>query len=437
MWWISLNRGCSPSFIPTALAMFGMATSLSAQGLQGAAPAGTLSSVITIPSVHCIPAGEEYIDSLAVFDFDLQRTTGRAERIHAWAEDPTLGFEISPAVVSGPIGDGRATFTIRSNAVPSTPGRVRIRVLVADEATYLNGGEPLLVDYYITVSRPTPFRMPLKVSAENIVNGNRSSQTMEFGVGDRATTGYEGYLRSRMDSDYCEYELPPLPPIAMFDARWTLPETNGLLRNIYPVHPDPAQVPARAWIGSFQPGTDGGIENWPVRITWRRSDAQRYARPLTLRDQLGAVFAVDMKTGATGPVPGITVKEIDADIMEVAISLTSIAGFKIDEAQTSGVATGTVTGGTAGSALTCSPNPTAEGTTVRYTMARGGRATIELFDNLGHPARTLFDGTAEAGEHTAAWDGTDAQGRRCPSGTYACRLSTAEGAVWTRIVLSH
>lgn len=435
MWWNSLNRGCCPSVIPTSLTLFCMATSLSAQGLQGAV--NTAASVITVPSVHCVQAGEAYADSLVVFDFDLERTAGSAERIHAWAENPALGFEVSPAVISGPVGDGRAAFTIRSNAVPSTPGKVRIRVLVADEATYRNGGEPMLVDYYITVSRPTPFRMPLKVSAENIVNGNRSSQTMEFGVGDRATTGYERYPSSRMDADYCEYELPPLPPTAVFDARWTLPETNGLLRSIYPVYPDPSQVPARAWIGSFQPGTDGGIENWPVRITWRRSDAQRYARPLTLRDQLGAVFAVDMKTGATGPVPGITVKEIDADIMEAAISLTTIAGFKIDEDQASGVASGAVTGRTTGSALTCSPNPTAAGTTVRYTMARSGRATIELFDNLGHPVRTLFDGTAEAGEHTAAWDGTDAGGRRSPNGTYTCRLSTPDGTVWARIMLAH
>ncbi len=434
MWWISLNRGCCPSVIPTALALFSMAASVSAQELQDAG--NTASSVITVPSVHCVQAGEAYADSLVVFDVDLERTAGGTERIHAWAENPALGFEVSPAVISGPLGDGRATFTIRSGAVPSTPGKVRIRVLVADEATYINGGEPMLVDYYITVSRPTPFRMPLKVWVENIVNGNRSSQTMEFGVGDRATTGYEGYLRPRTDSDYCEYELPPLPPTAVFDARWTLPETNGLLRNIYPVYPDPSQVPARAWIGSFQPGTDGGIENWPVRITWRRSDARRYARPLTLRDQLGAVFAVDMKTGATGPVPGITVKEIDADIMEAAISLTTIAGFKIDEDQASGVASGAVTGRATGAALTCSPNPTTAATTVHYAMARGGRAIIELFDNLGHPVRTLFDGTVEPGRRTAAWDGTDAQGRLCASGTYTCRVSTPEGTAWTRIVLA-
>jgi hypothetical protein len=74
--------------------------------------------------------------------------------------------------------------------------------------------------------------------------------------------------------------------------------------------------------------------------------------------------------------------------------------------------------------VSLAPNPLSAGATgtIRFTMARAGRATVEVFDVAGRRVRTVFDATAGAGLNEATWTGVDQAGRAVAGGVYFCRL---------------
>src|SRR5262245_27436681 len=69
-----------------------------------------------------------------------------------------------------------------------------------------------------------------------------------------------------------------------------------------------------------------------------------------------------------------------------------------------------------------SGNPFSESTTLRYEVPRTDHVTIEVYDVRGAGVRVLVDEWQSAGRRTVTWDGTDAIGRRVPSGLYLSRL---------------
>ncbi|RPJ45975.1 MAG: hypothetical protein EHM19_04720, partial [Candidatus Latescibacterota bacterium] len=70
-------------------------------------------------------------------------------------------------------------------------------------------------------------------------------------------------------------------------------------------------------------------------------------------------------------------------------------------------------------------------TTIRFRLGDGGEARLAIYDPVGRLVTELFSGRAEAGEHSAVWDGRDRAGREAGSGVYFYRLD-AESASWTR-----
>jgi hypothetical protein len=68
------------------------------------------------------------------------------------------------------------------------------------------------------------------------------------------------------------------------------------------------------------------------------------------------------------------------------------------------------------------PNPFNPATTITFSLAREGRAVLEVHDVRGQEVATLVDDWLPAGAHTAVWTGRDDHGRRVPSGLYFCRL---------------
>jgi len=95
------------------------------------------------------------------------------------------------------------------------------------------------------------------------------------------------------------------------------------------------------------------------------------------------------------------------------------------------------------------PNPSASGTTLRFTLAdpaadaagarpdlaragstvgegsASGFVTLRIHDAAGRRVRTLIAGWLEPGEHAVVWEGLDAGGAPVPAGTYWCRLEQA------------
>lgn len=73
-----------------------------------------------------------------------------------------------------------------------------------------------------------------------------------------------------------------------------------------------------------------------------------------------------------------------------------------------------------------SPNPFNPRTAIQFQMPRAGAVALRVYDAAGRVVRTLVDGRAEAGVHSASWDGIDDSGRAVGSGVYLYRL-TANG----------
>jgi hypothetical protein len=70
------------------------------------------------------------------------------------------------------------------------------------------------------------------------------------------------------------------------------------------------------------------------------------------------------------------------------------------------------------------PNPFHPRTTLRFSLAKVGPVSLEIFDAGGRKVRTLRNGEHGAGLHEATWDGTDDQGRILPAGVYWSQLTT-------------
>jgi hypothetical protein len=68
------------------------------------------------------------------------------------------------------------------------------------------------------------------------------------------------------------------------------------------------------------------------------------------------------------------------------------------------------------------PNPFNPVTSIQYDLPKASRVTIEIYNTLGHPIRTLIDETKAAGFHTVQWDGRDRFGRQAGNGVFIYRI---------------
>ncbi|MDB5034646.1 MAG: C-terminal target protein [Chlorobi bacterium] len=83
------------------------------------------------------------------------------------------------------------------------------------------------------------------------------------------------------------------------------------------------------------------------------------------------------------------------------------------------------------------PNPSAAMTTISYALPADSRVGITIFDASGRPVTELLPKTdMTAGSHQIVWNGQYANGKRVPSGTYLCRLSTETGSTEQQIKIT-
>ena len=73
------------------------------------------------------------------------------------------------------------------------------------------------------------------------------------------------------------------------------------------------------------------------------------------------------------------------------------------------------------------PNPFNPSTVIRYQMHEGAKVSISIYNVLGQPVRTVFEGALPAGSHQIAWDGRDNTGHSMSSGTYIYVMTTDKG----------
>ncbi|MDW7997306.1 MAG: hypothetical protein RMJ46_06490, partial [Bacteroidota bacterium] len=275
------------------------------------------------------------VDTIAVVDRDLlrQEPQDALERLSIEVVEPA-GFQASPATVNGPQSSDTVWVIISTSALNATPGpdgKISIRVRVVDR----QGAQHEIV-YKLNVSEPTDFVVPMRIS-----NRFGAFQVLEWGTAPLATTGDDPNRGGvgKLDSNYCEYELPPIPPNDVFDARWTVASTNGITRNIFP-RAVPGVSGLAVYKGRFQAGsvTGNASEAYPVRISWNsqdvpdRQDASRNPAGSTwyIRDGAsnGNIFSFNMRTGQGHSVPAVTL-ERNGDSLTVVIYTDAVTNFVI------------------------------------------------------------------------------------------------------------
>lgn len=87
-----------------------------------------------------------------------------------------------------------------------------------------------------------------------------------------------------------------------------------------------------------------------------------------------------------------------------------------------------------GFSLRAAPNPFRGATTLRLTLPRAARASVDVLDVSGRRVRTLGPRTLDAGAHAIAWDGRDDAGRDTGPGLYFVRVAAPEGAITARVI---
>jgi hypothetical protein len=77
------------------------------------------------------------------------------------------------------------------------------------------------------------------------------------------------------------------------------------------------------------------------------------------------------------------------------------------------------------------PNPFNPSTTIAFTLADDGKATLKVFNMLGQEVATLFDGEAQAGRiQQVKFDAS-----RLPSGLYFAKLESGKQQMLRKMVL--
>jgi hypothetical protein len=81
------------------------------------------------------------------------------------------------------------------------------------------------------------------------------------------------------------------------------------------------------------------------------------------------------------------------------------------------------------------PNPAPGAAHFAFDLPARGRAALRIYDASGRRVTTLVDSTLPAGRHAFGWSGTDAAGRRVPSGVYFYELTAGSDVETRKLVL--
>ena len=72
------------------------------------------------------------------------------------------------------------------------------------------------------------------------------------------------------------------------------------------------------------------------------------------------------------------------------------------------------------------PNPFNAGTVIKYDLPESSQVTLAIYNSIGMRVRTLVDGSRDAGEFNAKWDGKDDHGSIVATGLYIYRIKAGK-----------
>jgi hypothetical protein len=207
--------------------------------------------------------------------------------------------------------------------------------------------------------------------AKDIVNDDNSkpdvlAKSTKLIIRDNSMHEGNLYMLPDKEADVSSFELPPLPPIGLFDVRYN--------NNRYVNNTDVSVI-------SLQ-----GI-TYPMSINIDYSDANYTFYDAVTNEVLGSI-----QKGTAGNVEvfgtkGNAIKVLKVDNLNGNYSMIS------------------------------QPNPVENSSTIVYTVPDNGNVTIKLYDAIGNEVATVADSYVSAGEHTVSLNAVNLS-----AGRYLCKL---------------
>lgn len=386
--------------------------------------------VTGIPEVECIDPNKPYSTEVTIIDTDLNRTNPRDTLTLFLVDEnnqPISGLTISPSIIVSTGNSDRATARINKTGTlsPNASGWVIVRVVAQDRY-----GKQAYLEFRLTVSEPTDFTATLRVQ-----NVKGAYQDLEFGTssvqGTSTGDGNDGDYVGKLDNSLCEIELPPRPFDDAFDARWTIPNRNGVLRNIFPTGRNVNNT--FYYLGRFQAGgvMGGTSPLYPVTITWDPKEIpainDRVKNPngssWWIRDRFsnGTIFSINMRNINERLLNSqVAFKEENGKavltILDDGIDQFVIMHDWISSVEDLGIA------GQYTRITSVSPNPVNGNAKIEFEINKSTRTTIQIVDMIGNIISTIVDEELNNGTYSIDWDATDAAGSKLASGQYMIRL---------------
>ncbi len=401
----------------------------------------------------CIDLGTTtFVDTLYVFDQDLKRPNFGEEVTIKVISPLDPNWKIRPSKVTKDSTwtiDPQSNDTIWLEKVPfflyydgalntvnsTTPGFFTVVIEARDKDGHT---DTLTISYRYS-------EKPDFISVVTIANALGQFDELKWGTAfnttDKPVTTGEGILingeitgEGNLDSIYCEYELPPVPYLDIFDARWVIPLRKGLSRNIHPRCLGGASASLGAFRATFQSGGEsaGASDHFPIYISWRKSEIPS-RNDLTINPagsvwyitdapSQGDVFYIDMKRGEgrynaacnlisspSEDIVTIQLNENTANGINIVYDCIGSLDVKHSDNITEGIQSAV-------------PNPIETSTTINFGVKEYANVTIEIYDAIGNSVNTLANDFFSAGYHSIQWDGLDFTGRQLASGTYTVRM---------------
>ncbi len=390
--------------------------------------------IFEVPATRCIVNGGDVNDTLKISDKDLLR----AETVNLRVIRPQQGLTITPATITGPRSLDTVSVAV-TGKYNVTPYKTVDTVVV--EVTDIHGGAPDTLKYLVRISENSTFLANLEIR-----NNKGAYETLTWGTGGNATTGdnpTKGGV-GKLDSNYCEYELPPIPPIDVFDARWVIPSKNGMLRNFFP-NCASGDKRVEVYKGRFQAGGVVGSQDeyFPVTFKWLMSEVPSVTDQAKnpcggsyyLMDGVGgSLFAVNMNNGKYRTQSASTYDVIvSGDTVILKAYQSSASSFIILWDEASDVKPDVQSDALSLDAV--SPNPFGSSTNISFNVPTASNVQIEVFDNLGNKVATIANDIFPAGHTTLPWDGRGLSGAELNSGAYTVRMTVGSFSTMQKVVI--
>jgi predicted outer membrane repeat protein len=411
--------------------------------------------ITAAPAAKCFDFGKRFEDIIYVYDRDFRR--GRVpgdetDEVTIKVLPPGIKIEVMDDAGNWPQNPTdkitgtrtKDTVKVRISQDDFRPqadvdGRVRITFIVVDKY----GCVDTLV-YKIKFSEETDFVADLKIK-----NNKGAENLLQFGTGKFATSGSgtdgtNDYL-GKLDSNYCEFELPPIPEDDIFDVRWTIPNSNGTYRNIFLTGSSDNPGEQRIYRGRLQSGGEAGhtSNHYPMTITWNTKqvpavdDKERNesAGSWFIRDAYssGAIFNYNMNTGQGNSTPDVAYNRT-GDMISLTIFSDAITDFQILYNWTPTSVNEPVAGYST-QIQNVNPNPMNSLTNIYFSSSYRQNIKIEIVDALGQVVKVLTDESYGPNNYQLQWDGKDSRGNDCSSGSYTCRMVAGTVVTSTPIVI--